>query len=85
MKGLKRNLIITEKKKYGFKLNFEKPINVGKLYFLLNIHKRFSNLLGHPRYFELWYPYRKRFGFLRSSFPASKREEKYSTINIGEI
>ena len=48
MKGLKRNLIITEKKKYGFKLNVEKPINVGKLYFLLNIRKRFSNLLGHP-------------------------------------
>ena len=46
--GLKKKKVITEKKKNYFKLNFEKPTNVGKLYLLLNIHKRFSNLLGHP-------------------------------------
>ena len=46
--GLKKKRVITEKKKNYFKLNFVKPTNVGKLYLLLNIHKRFSNLLGHP-------------------------------------
>ena len=46
--GLKKKRVITEKKKNYFKLNFEKATNVGKLYLLLNIHKRFSNLLGHP-------------------------------------
>ena len=45
--GLKKKRVITEKKKNYFKLNFVKPTNVGKLYLLLNIHKRFSNLLGH--------------------------------------
>ena len=46
--GLKKKRVITEKKKNYLKLNFEKPANVGKLHLLLNIHKRFSNLLGHP-------------------------------------
>ena len=46
--GLKKKRVVTEKKTNYFKLNFEKPTNVGKLYLLLNIHKRFSNLLGHP-------------------------------------
>ena len=45
--GLKKKRVITEKKKNYSKSNFEKPTNVGKLYLLLNIHKRFSNLLGH--------------------------------------
>ena len=46
--GLKKKRITTEKKKNYFKLNFEKPTNIGKLYLLPNIHKRLSNLLGHP-------------------------------------
>ena len=45
---LKQKRVITEKKKNYFKLNFEKATNVGKLYLLPNIHKRFSELLGHP-------------------------------------
>ena len=45
---LKKKRVITEKIKNYLKLNFEKPANLGKLYLLLNMHKRFSNLLEHP-------------------------------------
>ena len=74
--GLKKKRVITEKKKNYLKLNFEKPTNVGKLHLLLNIHKRFSNFDGIPRYFELWYPHRKRFEILRSSFAANNERRK---------
>ena len=73
---LKKKKVITEKKKNYFKLNFEKRTNVGKLYLLLDIHKRFSNFAGIPRYFELRYPRRKRFKILRSSFAASNERRK---------
>ena len=46
--GLKRKELSWKKKKNYFKLNFEKPSNIGKLYLLLNIHKRFTNVLGDP-------------------------------------
>ena len=38
--GLKKKTLITEKKKHCF--------NVGKLYLLHKIHKRLSNMSGHP-------------------------------------
>ena len=46
--GLKKKRAVTEKKKNYFNVNFGKLTNVGKLYLLLNIHKSFINLLGHP-------------------------------------
>ena len=46
--GLKKKTLITEKKKHCFKFNFKKATNVGKLYLLHKIHKRLSNMSGHP-------------------------------------
>ena len=45
--GLEKKRVITERKNY-FKLNFEKPTDVGKLNLLPDTHNRLSNLLGHP-------------------------------------
>ena len=73
LKRLKKKTVITEKEKNYFNFNFKLAANVGKLYLLLKIHKRLSNLL---RYFELWYPHRKCFGILRPLFPASNERRK---------
>ena len=45
---LKKKTVITEKEKNYFKFNFKKATNVGKLYLLPKIHKRLSNVPGHP-------------------------------------
>ena len=73
--GLKKKRVTTKKKKNYFKLDFEKPTNVGKLYLLLNIHKTFSNLLGHPVILSSGIPTKKLFGILRSSFAASNEKK----------
>ena len=90
LKRLKKKTVITEKEKNYFKFNFKLATNVGKLYLLLKIHKRLSNLL---RYFELWYPQRKSFGILRPLFaannerrkPVDKRYSWFSRQPLGEI
>ena len=74
--GLKKKRVTTKKKKNYFKLNFEKPTNVGKLYLLLNIHKTFSNLLWHPVILSSVTLTEKLFGILRSSFAASNERRK---------
>ena len=77
--GLKKKRITTEKKKNYFKLNFEKTANVGKLYLLLNINKRFSNLLGHTVILSFG-TFTEIFSeFLDHHLQPVMKEEKYST------
>ena len=83
--GLKKKRVITEKKKNYFKLNFVKPTNVGKLYLLLNIHKRFSNLLGHPVILSSLTLTENVSEFLDHHLQPVMKEEKYSLQDIGEI
>ena len=83
--GLKKKRVITEKKKNYFKLNFVKPTNVGKLYLLLNIHKRFSNLLGHPIISSSGTLTESVSEFLDHHLQPVMKEEKYSLQDIGEI
>ena len=45
---LKQKTVIVEKEKNYFKFNFKKATNVGKLFLLPKIHKRLSNVPGHP-------------------------------------
>ena len=45
---LKQKTVIVEKEKNYFKFNFKKATNVGKLFLLPKIHKRISNVPGHP-------------------------------------
>ena len=63
---LKKKTVLTEKEKNYFKFNFKKAANVGKLYLLPKIHN----------FYELWYPYKKSFGILRSSFAASNERRE---------
>ena len=77
--GLKKKGVIGKKKKNYFKLNFEKPTNVGKLYLLLNIHKRFSNLLGHPVILSSGTLTENVSEFLDHHLQPVIKEEKYST------
>ena len=77
--GLKKKRVTTKKKKNYFKLNFEKPTNVGKLYLLLNIHKRFSNLLGHPVILSSGTLTENVSEFLDHRLQPVMKEEKYST------
>ena len=67
---LKKKKVITEREKKHFKFNFKKATNVGNLYLPPKIHKRLSNVS------ELWYPYRKSFRILRSSFAATNERRK---------
>ena len=77
--GLKKKTVITEKKKNYFKLNFEKPANVGKLYLLLNIRKRFSNLLRHPVILSSGTLTENVSEFLDHHFQPVMKKEKYCT------
>ena len=80
--GLKKKRVITEKKKNYFKLNFEKPTNVGKLHLL---HKRFSNLLGHLVILSCGTLTENFLEFLDHYLQPVIKEEKYCTWNTGEI
>ena len=88
LEGLKKKKLYHEKIKTKITLNWilKKLLT---LYLLPNVHRRLSNLPGHPRYFGLWYPRRKRSGILRSWFAASNERKKLSYINyrwdLGEI
>ena len=76
---LKKKRVITEKKKNYFNLKFEKPTNVRKLYLLLNIHKMFSNLLGHPIILSSGTLTENVPEFLDHHLQPVMKEEKYST------
>ena len=76
---LKKKRVITEEKNNYFKLNFEKPTNVGKLYLLLNILKRFSNLLGKPAILSSDTLTENVLEFLDHHLQPVMKEEKYCT------
>ena len=75
---LKKKRVFTEKKKNYFKLIFEKPTNVGTLYLLLNIHKSFSNLLGHLVILSSGTLIENVLGFLDYHLQPVMKEEKCS-------
>ena len=48
LKNLKRKEVILEKELKSFSFEYKKTTNLGKLYLLPKIHKRFKNVPGRP-------------------------------------
>ena len=74
-----------ERKKKYFTLNSEKATNVGRLYLSPKIHKRLSNLPGHPVISSSGTLTKSVSEFLDHHLQPVIKEEKHRTENKGEI